>query len=63
MMCRLFVAACGFLQLQCVGLVALWHVGSQFPDQIKLASPTRQDRLLTPRLPGKSLFKLFSVLK
>ena len=58
MMCRLFAAVCGFLQLQRVGLVALWHVGSRFP-----ASPTWQDRLLAPGLPGKSLFKLFSVLK
>ena len=57
-MCRLFAAVCGFLQLHRVGLVALWHVGSRFP-----ASPTWQDRLLAPGLPGKSLFKLFSVLK
>ena len=29
------LSSCGLRaqQLQCVGLVALWHVGSQFPDQ------------------------------
>ena len=42
------------MDLWYVGLIALWHVGSYFLNQVESMSPALEGGVLTTGLPGKS---------